>query len=267
MNMTRIKFSACIELLFTEVPFIERIHKAKQAGFNAIELWNWVDRDLKDLKNICKKNKIEIPSVPGISKSQIVNPEDMSKCIQEFKKALETAVYLNSKYIVVHVNALQMDGTAKPVSNSVSDQQKDEAILSVIYEIVPLAKKEGIVVCFEPLNTFVDHMGYYLNHSQKAFDIIRKVNSPNLKLLYDIYHMQIMEGNITSTIENNLDLIGYIHVADVPGRHEPGTGEINFKNIYKKLKEINFNGYIGFEYIPLFSTEKSLLSTKEIFEF
>ncbi|MBM3712806.1 MAG: TIM barrel protein [Actinobacteria bacterium] len=261
------KFSACIELLYNEVQFIDRIGKAKDSGFDAVEFWVWKDKDLKLIKKICQEKRLEVSSFTGIVENQIVDPEDREKCIRDFKESLEAAIYLDCKHLVIHVNTIQNDGKAKPVSSLISDQEKENSIMNIISSIVPQAEKAGITLCFEPLNTLSDHMGYYLNHSSKAFEIIRKVNSPNLKLLYDIYHMQIMEGNLISTIQDNLDLIAYIHIADVPGRHEPGSGEINYENIYKKLFLLDYNGYVGFEYIPSSSTDKSLITTKRLFKF
>jgi hydroxypyruvate isomerase len=102
----------------------------------------------------------------------------------------------------------------------------------------------------EPLNVAVDHPGFYLSSSQQALEIVDEVAAPNVKMLFDLYHMQIGEGNLTATIVANLDRIGHFHLADVPGRHEPGTGEINFANILRRIDEGGYGGYIGLEYIP-----------------
>jgi hydroxypyruvate isomerase len=97
----------------------------------------------------------------------------------------------------------------------------------------------------------VDHPGNFLSSTAQAAEIVGSVGSRWIKILYDVYHMQIMEGNILSTLRNNMDRIGYIHIADVPGRHEPGTGEINFPNVMKELREMGYNGFVGFELSPL----------------
>ena len=261
------EYSACIELLFSEFPFLERIEKAKESGFEAIEFWYWKDKDLKAIKSECEKYSLKISSFTGLIENQMVNPEESKKCIDEFKQSLKVAQSLNCKNLVLHVNTIMDDMTAKPVSSLLSDQEKMNNIILLINQIVPLAEKSNITLCLEPLNTIVDHMGYFLCHSKDAFNIIKEINSKNLKLLYDIYHMQIMGDNISSTLEDNIDLIGYIHIADVPGRHEPGSGKIDFENIYKKLMEIGYHEYIGFEYEPSRSTEYSLISTKKIFKF
>jgi len=101
----------------------------------------------------------------------------------------------------------------------------------------------------EPVN-LIDHKGCFLSRCEEGFKLIREVGSPNVKLLYDFYHQQITEGNLIGNAIKNFDLIGLFHVGDVPGRHEPGTGEINYKNIFKALKEKGYEGYIGLEFMP-----------------
>jgi hydroxypyruvate isomerase len=107
-----------------------------------------------------------------------------------------------------------------------------------------------LTLVLEPLNIHVDHPGYFLNHSGVGFNLVREVNSPSIRLLYDIYHMQVMEGNLIDTLTRNLDLIGHIHVADVPGRHQPGSGEINYANVMKCLRQAGYSGYVGMEFEP-----------------
>ena len=119
-----------------------------------------------------------------------------------------------------------------------------------------------VMVVLEPLNVLVDHRGYFLSSSEESFRIIEAVGSANVKLLYDVYHQQITEGNLISTIEKNIRKIGHFHIADVPGRHEPGTGEINYANVIRKIAESEYNGFIGLEYRPLRTSEESLAYIK-----
>ena len=115
-----------------------------------------------------------------------------------------------------------------------------------------------------PLAGIPHHAGNYLNSTKAAAELIELVNSPFIKILYDVYHMQIMEGNITNTLKAYIDAIGYIHVADVPGRHEPGTGEINYPNVIKTLKELNYEGIIGFELAPLHDSKEAICRINKI---
>ena len=261
------KYSACIELLFSEVPFVERIEMAKKSGFDAVEFWLWKTKDIELIKKECKKNDIKVSVFQGNVGGGMIDPFDNEKYIEGVEESLEKAVELECNNLFLMTDILKEDRTVESPPYEISEKDKETNIIDILSKLNPLAKKHGVTLLIEPLNVVIDHKGYYLEHSKDGFDLLKKIDNSNIKLLYDIYHMQIMEGNIIKTLENNINLIGHIHIADVPGRHEPGTGEINFKNIYNKLKDLNFSGYIGFEYIPYRSTESSLAVVKEIFNF
>jgi hydroxypyruvate isomerase len=261
------KFSACIELLFTEVPFLERIKKAKEFSFDAIEFWDWKEKDLSAIKKECEKNQINVAIFVGNTVGQMVNPKDNDRLIDGVKGSIEKAKYLNCKNLILTTNILQEDRSVVPLNFKISEEEIKNNLLVVLNELKEVAEDSDTILNIEPLNTLVDHKGYFLKYSRDGFNLVKEVNSKNIKVLYDIYHLQIMQGNIISDIEKNFDLIGHFHIADVPGRHEPGTGEINYKNIYKKIRDLGFSGFIGFEYIPLRSTEESLTEVNEIFNF
>jgi len=260
-------YSACLEMLFTEVPFLNRIGKAKQQGFDAVEFWLWKPKDIKAIKQKCKENDITVGIFQGNIKGSMINPKDNKEYISGVKESLEVAHELECHNLFLMTDILREDRSVEPPPYEIPEKDKEQNILDVLNQLAPLAKEADVTLVIEPLNVIVDHPGYHLRHSKDGFEIIKKVNHRNIRLLYDIYHMQIMEGNIISTLENNIDLIGYIHIADVPGRHEPGTGEINFKNINKKLDEVNYKGIVGFEFEPTTPTEESLKCSRDIFKF
>jgi hydroxypyruvate isomerase len=261
------KYSACIELLFTEFPFVERIKKAKEFGFDAIEFWEWDNKDLEIIKQTCKKNEIEIATFGLGQFGQMVDARDIDRIISGAKDAVEKAKFLDCNNLILTVNILQEDRSVRPIDIEISDVEMKNNIIIVLKELAKIVDGSDIVLNLEPLNSIVDHKGYFLNNSVDGFNIIKEVNHKNVKLLYDIYHLQIMEGNIIENLSNNVDMVGYIHIADVPGRHEPGTGEINYKNIFKQLKNIKYQGFLGFEYEPVKSTIDSLDRVKKIFNF
>jgi hydroxypyruvate isomerase len=141
-------------------------------------------------------------------------------------------------------------GIPIPPPRPLTSEQKAHSLLEGLQRAVALAEASRITLMLEPLNTKVDHPGYTLAHSGQAFEVVRQIGSPRLKVLYDVYHMQIMEGNLISTMEAHLGDIGHIHVADVPGRQEPGTGEINFANIARMLRANGYAHCIGLECFP-----------------
>ena len=171
------------------------------------------------------------------------------------EKSIEVAKELDTDALIVTTGQELPD---------VPRTKQHESIVACLKAIRPLAEREGVVFVLEPLNTLVDHKGYYLDSSVESFEIIREVNSPNIKLLYDVYHMQIMEGNIIDTIKANIDLIGHFHIADVPGRNEPGTGELNYANIMKAIRKTGYPDYIGMEYSPTGASMDAVKSTLKL---
>jgi hydroxypyruvate isomerase len=132
-------------------------------------------------------------------------------------------------------------------------------------EALELAEKNGFTFLLEPLNLKVDHPGFYLDSTAEAFEIIRKFDTPHLKLLFDMYHMQIMEGNIVANISDNIDMIGHFHVAGVPGRAEPHACELNYPYIFRQVDQLGYQGRFGLEYFPnLESTESLELQLKMV---
>ena len=155
---------------------------------------------------------------------------------------------------------MQEDRSVKPHPYEISKEEMRENTISVLRELAPIAEEAGITLVIEPLNTLVDHAGYSLYSSAEGIEIVKAVNSPAVRLLYDAYHMQIMEGNIIDTIRNNWQYFGHFHIADVPGRNQPGTGELNYNNILKALKETGYAGIVGFEFAPIGKTDEAVIA-------
>ena len=159
-------------------------------------------------------------------------------------------------------NGIILSGLAQ---KGLSDDQMDANLESAFSRATEMAEKAGVTLFIELLNSLVDHAGYYHDKTDKAVKIIRNINSPNLKLLYDIYHMQIMQGNIIDFIKRNIDIIGHFHSAGVPGRAEPFDTEINYPVIIKKINELGYDGCFGLEYFPIIDDAESLKKTLEYF--
>jgi hydroxypyruvate isomerase len=143
-------------------------------------------------------------------------------------------------------------------SGNYSFATKVLAMYDILKKIVPLAEKAGIVFVLEALNTVKDHCGNFLDNTELSADLVRAVGSPNLKILYDAYHMYLNEGKICETVEKYIDVIGYIHIADAPGRGEPGTGAINYHNVFKHINRMGYDKVIGFELYPSHGSDKAI---------
>lgn len=139
-----------------------------------------------------------------------------------------------------------------------SDTVKLCSMYDMLLECAKIAEESGIAMNLEPLNITTDHVGNYLAHTQMAAEMTRLIASPRLKVLYDVYHMQLNEGSLCDTIAKYADQFGHIHVADVPGRHEPGTGEINYTKVFDQLAESGYTGRVGFELFPKTTTAEAV---------
>ncbi len=235
-----LKFSACIEAIFQQEPFLERIDALAATGIRAFEFWRWQTKDLAGISARRERYGLEVAAFIG--GSGLTDPARRSDFVRDIEASLAVAQKLDcSRLIVTSGNA--MPGMAR--------ETQHENIVNCLLDAAPLAESARITLLLEPLNVLVDHPGNFLTTSAEALAIIREVGSPAVKLLYDIYHQQISEGNLTATIRANIGAIGHFHCADVPGRHEPGTGEINYVNILGQIAALGYQGYVGLEYFPL----------------
>jgi hydroxypyruvate isomerase len=249
------KYSACLEMLFTDSPIEKAIKRAKECGFDCVEFWTWKDKDLDAIEKAAKENKIEISIFQGNIDGNMVDPLDNNVYVDGVKTTIKLAKRLGAKHLFLMANAMNPDRTIKKPANPMTDEQMLDNMKTVLMRLKPIAEENDIMLVLEPLNTLQGYRhsynvceGYFLNHMAPAVKIIREVNSPKIKVLYDFYQMGVMEGNIINTLRNSSDAIGYIHIGDVPERYQPGTGELNYPNIFKTLRKVGYNGNVGFEF-------------------
>jgi len=241
-NHTRmIRFSPCIEMLFNKIPFIDRIDAIADAGFPAFEFWGWRSKDVDGISKRRKEYGLAV-SAFGVDPSGRIVDESAKK---EFMEGLNDSIVVAQK-----LECSRLIVTTGNEMTGVSRKVQHDSITKSLKEASKIAEKADITIVLEPLNILVDHKGYYLFSSREGFDIISEVNSPKVRLLYDIYHLQIMEGNLIDTITKNINVIDHFHLADVPGRHEPGTGEINYANVLRRIDETGYDGFVGLEFMP-----------------
>lgn len=244
------KYSCCIEMLFTEYEFTERIYKAKEAGFDCVEFWVWGNKDLNAIEKALADTGMEVAVMQGNTEGRMVDPKDLDTYVAGVKESVKVAKRLGVKNMFLMSDILKEDRSVQEADYEISPEEKRKATVAVLKALIPVAEEAGISFVIEPLNTLVDHKGYSLRSAADGASIIKEVNHPRIRLLYDAYHMQIMEGNIIETIRAYHDTFGYFHIADVPGRNQPGTGELNYANILKALAATGYNGVVGFEFEP-----------------
>ncbi|NLX70688.1 MAG: TIM barrel protein [Clostridiales bacterium] len=250
------KLSVCVEALFNGWDITEGMKAIKEAGVDAFEFWGWWGKDLDEIKRAKEELGLNIAAFCTRMIS-LVDSTLREDYIKGLKETIEVARYLGCNKLITQVGNELGD---------VDRGQQRRNLVDGLKTCSPILEDAGITLLVEPLNTLVDHKGYYLYSSAEAFEIIDEVNSPNIKILYDIYHQQIMEGNLIANITQNINKIGHFHAAGNPGRHELTIGEINYGNVFKAIKESGYEGYVGLEYFPVEDPVKGLLHIKSFFE-
>ena len=239
-KLMSLKLSLCIEMIFNEYPFLERVEKAAEAGVEAVEFWGWDQKELKKFDKKRKASGLDLAAFTG-SKTPLTDPQKTEQAVEDIKKAVKTADDLDAKNVIITVGQEQ---------ENVERKIQKENIIRVLKEVASEAEDKKVTLVLEPLNTAVDHQGYFLDSSYEGYEILDEVGSDSVKLLFDIYHQQITEGNIIDNISDHIDYIGHFHLADVPGRQEPGTGELNYCNIFSAIADLDYDRYVGCEFRP-----------------
>jgi len=258
-----VRFAVCLEMIYPELPFLARAERVRQAGFTAVEFWGWGGKDLDGLRGLVDRG-LGVATFSGQRRGSLVDPQDWEIYREEVRGSLAVARRLQCDRLMILTDELLPDGAARPARSDLTPAEKRRHVVNGLTELAPLAEEAGITLLLEPLNTLVDHPRYFLDSARAGFAIVAEVGSPRVRLLYDVYHMQIMEGNVTETLRRHLPLVGHVHVADVPGRHEPGTGELNFRNILRSLAEGGYAGTVGFEFSPRGDTGQALAAIAEL---
>lgn len=234
------KYSLCIDSIYPQENLEEKLTRIKQAGFKFIEFWDWRDKDFELIIN----SGLKVSNFSGNRISSLIL-DNKEKVIQEVNVSIDAAKRLKCDRIMLLSDILEGDGSVK--TNSLSSEKKLLCLYDNLRVLIEVAKKRDIMLVIEPLNSLKDHKNYYLDNFQKTLELIQSINSEHLKILYDIYHMQIMEGNIIDTLQKYHQFIGYIHIANVPYRCEPWIGELDYKFILKELSKV-YSGFVGFEF-------------------
>lgn len=229
----RWELSACIEWLFADGdrPFDQRVFAAAEAGFRRIEFWGARNKDLAPLEAAIRDSGVLVSAI-------LCDPADV-------EGSCRAAARLNSRNLIV-----------------LAGEQPGDLVWQ-LRRAARIASDYGVGLLLEPLNT-VDHPGYVLDSTPKGLDVVRAVDHPAVRLLYDLYHSVVMGEEPERVLAGAGHLVGHVHVADVPGRHEPGTGEVDWPRQLEVLRRAGYSGPLGLEYQPTGSTADSLVYIREL---
>jgi len=253
------RLSVCAETVFGSLPFLERVRRISQAGF-LVEFWRREQDDINAVANL----GVEVGTFSGSDDGSMVHPDGTEKFLDDVRLRVAFAKRLQCQQINLLTGSVGANGHG---NHKIAENPITRWITAykTLLQIADLAEKHDLFYNLEVLNTKTDHPGYSLFRVEDGVRLVREVGSPRVRLLFDIYHVQIEEGNVISLLREYAKEIGYVHVADVPGRHEPGTGEINYPQIVKTLHEIGYTGVVGLEAFPLNGDEQAMERFREVF--
>jgi hydroxypyruvate isomerase len=252
--------------LVSKLPVADALALLARLGYDGYEMFDWRDPKVLDTF-VSLKDKFPLRceclvgnkgvTAPGCG---LVNPREREEFLKQMSMAIDAAKKVNSPQLVTL--------TGNELGGMPRSEQMTNAV-EALRAAAPTLEKNGITAVVEILNTYVNHAGYFLYYVRDGAELIDRVGSPNVKLLFDIYHVQIMEGNLIENIRSNIDRIGHFHIGDVPGRHEPGTGEINYRNVFKAIYDLGdrFHGSAALEYSPLAPLEEDLAAMRKMANF
>jgi len=223
------------------------IERAAEAGVDAVEFFNAPEVDAAAVREAAAEHGVDIAATaafgetPGIDEASpaIVDPDSFEQSVADLERSIDAAAEVGARNLVATVGQARDD---------LDPFAQHETLVEVLRAVAPAAEEAGVTVVPETLNRRVDHPGYFLAASHEGYKIVQAVDSPHVELLYDVYHQQVTEGNVIQNLRNNIEYVGHMHLADVPGRHEPGTGELNYSAIFRALDDIGYDGYIGCEF-------------------
>jgi hydroxypyruvate isomerase len=261
-----IRMDVCLETMFTGLACEERILRIGRLGFKGVEFWHpegtWDGtvinphhpKDAAAMKQACAEAGLEVRGFvlnawDGLYGGSPTRAADRGKFIEQVHRTIDFAGRIGCTQAIIMTGLLQA---------GLSRARMRANIEKAFGEALAIAEKAGFTLLVEPLNTLVDHAGFYLDSVAEAAELVRLFGSPRMRLLYDVYHMQIMGGNVVDSIRRHIDILGHLHLAGVPGRAEPDECELDYGFIMKKADELGYRGWCGLEYFPRLPFEESL---------
>ena len=250
------KFAANLSFLFTDLPFHDRFKQAAAAGFQGVEYlfpYDWPAHDVAEWLKAADVEQVLFNLPPGDwaagERGLACLPHRQGEFVEGVELALDYAMLLDCER--VHCMAGLRPG-------QVPEAELEATYIANLQFAADRFATIGATVMIEPINSHIDMPGYWLDDINKAMRLIESIDRSNVKLQLDLYHAQIIQGDLARTIEENIQHIGHIQIADNPGRHEPGTGEIHYPFLFALLDRLAYAGWVGCEYKPLTTTEAGL---------
>lgn len=235
--------AACAEMIYLDLPLVERVNKINERGLE-VELWDWTKPE-KDLEALAETGAT-FGSMTGYISGNLTDQDEIVAFLESAKKSIEAAKVIGCKRLNFHGTGLGPTGLpVKPVEHVTGAMWAQAAL--TIEKLARIGEDAGVVFTLENLNLPVDHPGTPFSHPDDTLALVAAVNSPAIRMNLDLYHAQIGDGQLIETCRRSLPWIGEIQIADAPGRCEPGTGEINYANVARALRDMGYTGVVAME--------------------
>ncbi len=251
--------AVCAEMVFTDLPVLERVRRIHDLGFQ-VEIWDWTRHDLDALA----ATGATFSSMTGYVRGSLTDPAGADELVATAERSVAAGATLGVPRLNLHGTGLDPQGLPV-VPVQVVTGEMWLAAQRTLSRVAALGEREGVTFCLENLNTEVDHPGVPFARAEDTRALVAAVGSPALRMMLDLYHAQIGEGNLIELVRRCGDLIGEVQVADVPGRCEPGTGEISYPAIARALDGIGFRGTVGLEAFASSDSELALTRFRDAF--
>ena len=251
------KLSVMLWTVFTKLPFEQRLEKVASAGYNNVELVGefreWSEQDYRNVAQAKQRLGITFDATAGVEHS-LADPGQRDAFLADVKNMLPVMEKIECPALIV------LTGDRVP---GLSHQDQHASCVEGLKRAAALLEGHSAKILLENIDP-EENPKYFLTSVTEGFDVIREVNHPQIRFLYDFFHEQISEGNLIEKVQKNVGLVDLFHIADVPGRHDPGTGEINYGNIYKKLVELGYDRYVAMEFHPVGDAVQGLKAAREM---
>jgi len=251
------KPAICVEMLYPGLSAPEKIRRIADHGFRYVEFWGHGDKDIDAILSACAGTGSRVVNFSANRKGSLVDSSTHDGIVREIRASLEVAKKLGTKTLMVLSNELGEGGRVMDDFAAMPDAKKRANTVAGLKKIAA-ALPEDFSIVLEPLNTVLDHVGNFLAGTSQAAEILAEADDPRMGLLCDFYHMALMGEDPAATARQWARKIGHVHIADYPGRHEPGTGKGRWAETLLALRDGGFDGYAGFEFSPAVDSDQAL---------
>jgi hydroxypyruvate isomerase len=257
-----------LDFWFTDLPIVERVEKFFDLGVERYDVWCWRSAPIAEIATECKRLGAAINSTFDEEMGSLADPGDNEQTLRSWEESLETAERYDIDHLFIFSNQVDIvDGKewTRRLSANYTEAEQYANLLDQTEKIMKMVEQTNVEVWVEGLNEFHIQGGVLVHNHELAADWVRRIDHPQFRLAFDCYHQQRGSGNLIWGLEEYWGLYPTVHIGDVPTRQEPGTGEINFANIVRKLHELGFDGYVGMEFRPSTTEELALARVEELF--